>query len=210
MEIGSSVITQISSGIIVGATKTHWTIVGFDGRYEFGPLNVQELKRGGRYPMPFPAVNKQDLVRQLLDTYDRASPPTQKQKSELAHRLLLQHLGHEEIDMATAKKTPQPVKKAAPKAATKPEKKAAAPKAAAKPEKKAAAKPEKKEGSGRRGAFTLDMKIKVLAEKNPKRADAAKRFDLYKNGMSIGDYIAAGGTMADVRWDVKKQFISVA
>ena len=205
MEIGSPVLTQISSGIIVGETSTHWTIVGFDGRYESGPLNVQKLRKGSKYPTPF-EVSAAVIVSQLINTYERAFPQSQRKKSELAHRLLLQHLGQEEISMATAKKTPQPVKKAA---APKAEKKATAPKAEKKAVAPKAAAP-KKEGIGRKGAFSSDMKIKVLVEGNPKRAKAAERFALYKNGITVAEYLAAGGTMADVRWDVKQEFISVS
>lgn len=52
-------------------------------------------------------------------------------------------------------------------------------------------------------------KIKVLVAENPKRAAAATRFALYKNGMTVDEYIAAGGTRADVNWDVKQTFIEV-
>lgn len=190
MEIGSSVITQISSGIIVSETKSHWTIVGFDGRYESGPLSVQTLKKGGKYPLLF-QVSSGVIATQLLDTYNRAFPKSQQQKSELAHRLLLQYLGQEESDMAT-KKTPQPI-----------EKKVAAPKVAA-------PKAEKSEALGRKATFKDDMKITILVEGNPKRAGAAARFALYKKGMTVAEYLAAGGTMADIRWDVKQEFISVS
>lgn len=114
--------------------------------------------------------------------------------------------------MATKKSAAKPESTPTPKkSATKPEAKA---KSTAKPEAKStkkatpAAAPEKS-GPGRKSAFSDGMKITVLAKENPKRAKAAERFALYKNGMTIGDYVAAGGTMADVRWDVKQNFISV-
>lgn len=66
-----------------------------------------------------------------------------------------------------------------------------------------------KSGPGRKSAFSDDMKITVVAKENPKRAKAAERFALYKNGMTVGKYVKAGGTMADIRWDVKQNFISV-
>jgi len=101
-----------------------------------------------------------------------------------------------EVEMAAAKKSPKPVaKKAAPVEAKKSTKKAV-PVA-------------EKSGPGRKSAFSDDMKITVVAKENPKRAKAAERFALYKNGMTVGEYVRAGGTMADVRWDVKQNFISV-
>lgn len=108
--------------------------------------------------------------------------------------------GQESTDMAT-KKSPKPVAKKATPAETK-----AAP---AKATKKSAPVPTEKTGPGRKSAFGDSMKITLIAKENPKRAKAAERFALYKTGMTIGDYIAAGGTMADVRWDVKQNFISV-
>lgn len=101
--------------------------------------------------------------------------------------------------MATAKKSPKPVaKKAAPTEA----------KAAPAKSKKTAPVAEKA-GPGRKSAFNDGMKITVLVKENPKRAGAAARFALYKNGITIAEYVAAGGTLADVRWDVKQDFISV-
>lgn len=104
-----------------------------------------------------------------------------------------------EVEMATTKKSPKPVaKKAAPAEA----------KAAPAKGKKAAFIPEKS-GPGRKSAFNDSMKITLLVKENPKRAKAAERFALYKNGLTIADYVAAGGTLADVRWDTKMNFISV-
>lgn len=104
-----------------------------------------------------------------------------------------------EVEMATAKKSPKPVaKKAAPTEA----------KAAPAKSKKTAPVAEKA-GPGHKSAFNDGMKITVLVKENPKRAGAAARFALYKNGITIAEYVAAGGTLADVRWDVKQDFISV-
>ena len=96
-----------------------------------------------------------------------------------------------------------------------PAKKAAAPKAAAKKtaKKTAAAKKAPADGAGRPGrkpAFTDDAKISILSKENPKRAKAAERFNLYKEGMTVGKYIEAGGTRADVRWDAKQGFIKLS
>lgn len=106
-----------------------------------------------------------------------------------------------EVEMASTKKSPKPVAKKAAAVEAK-----AAP---AKSTKKAAPAPVEKAGPGRKSAFNDGMKITVLVKENPKRAKAAERFALYKNGLTIADYVAAGGTLADVRWDVKQSFISV-
>lgn len=96
-----------------------------------------------------------------------------------------------------------PAKKAPPPSAKKAE--AAAKKAA--PAKKAAAT---EAGTrGRKPTIDGSAKITVIAKENPKRAAAAERFALYKNGMTVDAYIEAGGTRADVNWDVKSGFISV-
>jgi chemotaxis protein histidine kinase CheA len=107
-----------------------------------------------------------------------------------------------EIEMAAKKPAAKkaPAKKPTAKAA--PAKKAPVAKAA--PEKKEA--PAKKESKG----TSDDREITVLTKENPKRADAARRFALYKTGMTVGEYIEAGGYPADVRWDIKQGFIAVA
>lgn len=53
-------------------------------------------------------------------------------------------------------------------------------------------------------------RIQVLCT-NPKRpnSEAAERFNLYKNGMTVGEYIAAGGRQRDVTWDVKQGYIRI-
>jgi hypothetical protein len=64
--------------------------------------------------------------------------------------------------------------------------------------------------SGKRAAFRAKH-IKLLATENPKRdaSEAAKRFALYRDGMTVGEYLEAGGTTADVRWDEKNKFIEL-
>jgi hypothetical protein len=54
--------------------------------------------------------------------------------------------------------------------------------------------------------------IKVLAEKNPKRATSAayKRFDLYQNDMTVEAFIKAGGTYGDLSWDSERKYIEVS
>lgn len=53
------------------------------------------------------------------------------------------------------------------------------------------------------------VKIKVLVKGNPKRGTAAQRYDLYKNGMTIGEYINKGGQLRDVIWDAKQGWIEL-
>src|SRR5574343_1292163 len=96
--------------------------------------------------------------------------------------------------MATAKKEAAPKKEDAPKAA----KKEVAPKKEAAPAKR-----------GPRSAFEPTMKIRILAASNPKRGEAAERFKIYKNGMTIAKFVENGGRMDDLRFDVKKEFIKV-
>lgn len=65
--------------------------------------------------------------------------------------------------------------------------------------------------TGKRAEFNAKQ-IKVLAEKNPKRegSASAKRFALYKNGMTVGAFIEKGGTLGDVHYDVAHKHISVS
>lgn len=53
--------------------------------------------------------------------------------------------------------------------------------------------------------------ITVLVEHNPKNKGtlAFQRFDLYRSGMTIAEYVAAGGRTGDVKNDVAAQYISV-
>jgi len=52
-------------------------------------------------------------------------------------------------------------------------------------------------------------KITILVEGNPKKGTAATRFDLYKNGMTVGKYIELGGQLRDCSWDEKMAWISI-
>ena len=52
-------------------------------------------------------------------------------------------------------------------------------------------------------------KITILVEGNPKKGTAALRYALYKNGMTVGQYIELGGQLRDIAWDKKVGFISV-
>jgi hypothetical protein len=69
--------------------------------------------------------------------------------------------------------------------------------------------------------FPLEAKITLnpeLKEANPKRRKAADRFALYRNGMTVGEYIEASHkagnskalAMADIRWDQAAKFLTVS
>jgi len=57
-----------------------------------------------------------------------------------------------------------------------------------------------------------ERKISVIVAENPKRPGSASRarFSLYKTGMTVDAYIAAGGYAADVSWDSAHKFISLS
>ena len=84
--------------------------------------------------------------------------------------------------------------------------KAAPKKAEAKkaPAKAAAAK-------GRPSQLKDNAVIRVLVAKNPKRPTSAagQRFNLYKKGMTVAEFLKAGGWRADIRWDVKQGFVEL-
>lgn len=89
-----------------------------------------------------------------------------------------------------------------------PAKRQPAAKKSAAPAKKAPAA--KKTSAGGRRLFTEDGVITILHKgENPKRGTAADRYDLYRNGMTVAAYIAAGGQRRDVVWDAKQGWISV-
>lgn len=52
-------------------------------------------------------------------------------------------------------------------------------------------------------------KLYVKVEANPRRKGSigAKSFNLIKNGMLVEDYIAAGGRMQDLRWDLTHKYV---
>lgn len=52
-------------------------------------------------------------------------------------------------------------------------------------------------------------KVKILVKENPKKGNRAARFSLYKNGMTVDEYCAAGGKRKDVQIDIDHQYISV-
>lgn len=52
-------------------------------------------------------------------------------------------------------------------------------------------------------------RIVYVAEANPKKPGTAahQKFSLYRVGMTVSEFVAAGGTMGDVNWDVERGFI---
>ena len=44
---------------------------------------------------------------------------------------------------------------------------------------------------------------------NPKRGKSEARFALYKEGMTVQEYIEAGGYAADIKWDLDRDFIRI-
>lgn len=119
---------------------------------------------------------------------------------------------------AEAKKTAKPAKKdakpAAKKGAAKPApKKVESPKAGkAAPTKVAAPKQEKTPREPKTAAGPDNREITLLSKENPKREGSASfdRYALYKNGMKVDQFIEAGGTYADIKYDEKKGFISLS
>jgi hypothetical protein len=63
---------------------------------------------------------------------------------------------------------------------------------------------------GPKPMFDDDQKIKILAKENPKCGSAAKRFDLYKSGMTVAEALKAGLTRAGINWDVRHNFILIS
>lgn len=56
-----------------------------------------------------------------------------------------------------------------------------------------------------------DKKIRVLVKENPKRKGTAgaKRFALYRSGMTVAAALKAGVTRADLNWDTEHKFIEI-
>lgn len=63
--------------------------------------------------------------------------------------------------------------------------------------------------TGARVKWPDHWKIEVLIDYNPKKRAAAQRFDLYESGMTVAEYIEAGGTRADLNWDERNNWISI-
>lgn len=80
-------------------------------------------------------------------------------------------------------------------------------------QKPAADKPtaEKKDRERSSKNFNKDAKISLLIDKNPKREGSKShvRFAAYKDGMSVGDFVKAGGTFGDLAWDSARGYIRI-
>lgn len=81
----------------------------------------------------------------------------------------------------------------------------------AKPERKPGRRKARTEPKPTRAAFDPEAKIKLLVDNNPKRpgTQANAVFSLYTRGLTVGEFIAAGGSYDALRWDVKKKFVAV-
>jgi hypothetical protein len=51
--------------------------------------------------------------------------------------------------------------------------------------------------------------ITVLVSENPKRGKSAEVFANYRNGITVEEFVKAGGSTGDVRWDIAHGFISI-
>jgi hypothetical protein len=58
--------------------------------------------------------------------------------------------------------------------------------------------------------FQDTQKIKVLAKSNPKSGASAKRFKLYKTGMTVKAALAKGVWRGDLIWDTKHGYIRIS
>lgn len=63
-------------------------------------------------------------------------------------------------------------------------------------------------GNARRG---VDPRVIDSVKPNPKKPSSASwaRYELYRVGMTVDEFVAAGGTTADVKWDLDKGFITI-
>ena len=54
--------------------------------------------------------------------------------------------------------------------------------------------------------------IIVLVQENPKQpgSSAKNRFDLYKTGMTVQEFLNAGGLNADIYYDISRAYIAVS
>lgn len=58
---------------------------------------------------------------------------------------------------------------------------------------------------------SVEGRIRLLRKDNPKRpgTKSRDRFALYRDGMSVAEFLKAGGKRADISWDTKHGFIEV-
>lgn len=57
---------------------------------------------------------------------------------------------------------------------------------------------------------TADLRvIRLAVNENPKKGLSAKRFALYRNGMTVQQYLEMGGFSSDIAWDLAHGYITV-
>ena len=63
----------------------------------------------------------------------------------------------------------------------------------------------------RQRKFSDDQKITLLVEGNPRRKGSAtyKIYALYRDGMTVGQFLQKGGRLVDVAADVERKHIKV-
>jgi len=67
--------------------------------------------------------------------------------------------------------------------------------------------PREKQGTYK---YDRDARIQVCVEKNPKREGSKgfKMFEIYRNGITIREFLEAGGRTIDIDWDRERGFIA--
>ena len=67
------------------------------------------------------------------------------------------------------------------------------------------------ERTGRPPATPPESVIDIVVTENPKRPGSASfdRFALYRNGMTVAQYLEAGGHRSDLNWDESRDFIRI-
>lgn len=171
-----------------------------------GPGKIPATKPAAA-PAAKPAA-KGKLTMDSKPTTNAADFLSDKAKAKIAKEMAEEAKAKAAAGKITPTPAPVPPAKApkhAPEGApVKPEK---APKSA-KPEK--AAKAPKAAGAG--GKLRLDLNAKITAIiDNPKRpgSGAHARYNLYKNNMTVQQFLDAGGIPADIHWDSKQNFIKL-
>lgn len=65
--------------------------------------------------------------------------------------------------------------------------------------------------TSRRARYTKDQVITLLVDENPKRKGtmAWDKWEVYEDGMTVGEYLAAGGKRSTLNYDVEKGYIEI-
>lgn len=65
--------------------------------------------------------------------------------------------------------------------------------------------------TSRRARFNKDQVITLLVNENPKRKGtlAWAKWEIYENGMTVGEYLEAGGKRSTLLYDVEKGYIEI-